>query len=423
MKQIIYSILLLICCSAIQGQEILIQNATVHTQSDKGTIENTSIYIVDGQIEAIGPRLDVASDTKIIDAAGLQVTPGLINPYTALGIIEIGAVRSTVDVETDDEMFSTSYNIAPAFNPASSLIPLNRIHGLTMVIVAPDSGHHVFAGQAALAHLHRSGDLLIDRSIAMFARFGARAGRFAGGSRAAAYAKMRHAFLDTKEYIENSDAVMRGNWRDLSLPKHDLEALIPVVEGTKPLVIDVHRASDIRTLLELKKEFNLNIIIVGGAEAWMVADELAAENVPVILDPMYNLPGNFDRLGARMDAASLLHNAGVKLIFTTLTTSHNPFLVRQSAGNAVAHGLPSAEALMAMTINPAEIFGIDDRFGSIEEGKVADLVIWDGDPLELLTRAKTVIINGELIPMVSRSSRLRERYRNLKDTTPYIYRK
>ncbi|NNE39154.1 MAG: amidohydrolase family protein, partial [Gammaproteobacteria bacterium] len=135
------------------------------------------------------------------------------------------------------------------------------------------------------------------------------------------------------------------------------------------------------------------------------------------------LPGNFDRLGARLNAASLLHQAGVTLLFTTLTTSHNPFLVRQSAGNAVAHGLTAEEALKAITINPAVVFGIDDRFGSIEQGKVADLVIWDGDPLEITTRADTVIINGEISPMISRSSRLRERYRDLQDSTPYIYRK
>lgn len=423
MKNSIIVMLLFMFSLSSQSEEILIRNATVHTQTELGSIDKTSIHIVDGLIQAIGDTLDVGPNTTIIDATDMQVTPGLINSYTALGIIEIGAVRATVDVETEDEMFSASYNISPAFNPASSLIPLNRIHGLTLAIVAPDSGHHVFAGQAAMAHLRLSGDSLINRTVAMFARFGSRAGRFAGGSRAAAYAKMRHAFLDSREYMDNRDDIKRGNWHKLSLPLHDLEALIPVVEGRKPLVIDVHRASDIRALLELKNEFNLNMVIVGGAESWMVAEELAKENVPVIIDPMNNLPGNFDRLGARFDAASLLHNAGVKIIFTTLTTSHNPFLIRQSAGNAVAYGLEKSAAMKAMTINPAEVFGIADRFGSIEEGKVADLVIWDGDPLELLTRAETVIINGEIVPMVTRSSRLRERYRNLNDTTPYIYRK
>ncbi|NNE37534.1 MAG: imidazolonepropionase, partial [Gammaproteobacteria bacterium] len=273
------------------ANEILIRQATVSTMSEAGTLDNVDIYIKDGIIQQIGTNLEASPDVREIDAAGMQVTPGLINSYTALGIIEIGAVDATVDVETDDEMFSTSYNISPAFNPASSLLPLNRNHGLTLAIVAPDSGHHVFAGQAAMAHLRQTGDLLIDRSVAMFARFGARAGRFAGGSRAAAYAKLRHAFADTQEYLANRDAVLQGDWRELSLPKHDLDALIPVVDGVKPLVIDVHRASDIRALLELKQEFNLNLIIIGGAEAWMVADELAADKVPVILDPMYNLPG------------------------------------------------------------------------------------------------------------------------------------
>ena len=418
-------LLLILCAGPARADPILVRDATVYTLADAGTLENTDIYINDGVITAIGAGLPAGPGVEIIEAGGRPVTPGLINPYTYLGIVEISAVEETVDVETEDELFSASYAIAPAINPASSVLPQNRIHGLTLAIVAPDSGHHVFAGQGAAIHLVRSGPVLLDGSVAVYAVYGSRSGRHAGGSRAAAYARLRYALLDTREYLANREAVRRGEWRDLTLPVHDLESLVPVVEGDKPLVVDVQRASDIRSLLELKREFDLNLVIAGAAEAWMAADALAAAGVPVILDPLANLPGSFDRLGARLDAAARLHAAGVKLLFADFvsTGAHNPYLVRQSAGNAAAHGLPPIEALRAMTRNPAETFGLAGRFGTIEVGKSADLVLWDGDPLEIMTRAERVIIGGEAIPMVSRATRLRERYRDLDSAMPYIYRK
>ncbi len=186
-----------------------------------------------------------------------------------------------------------------------------------------------------------------------------------------------------------------------------------------------HRASDINTLIQLKREFGLNMVISGATEAWMLRDELSAEGIPVIMDPLENLPSNFDRLGARLDSAGMLQQAGVKLMFTNYSTSstHNPYLVRISAGNAVAYGMSAIEAIKAMTLYPAEVFGFADQYGTVEVGKVADLVVWDGDPLEIMTSASTVIINGEIIPMVSRSTRLRDRYRDLDSTVPFIFRR
>ena len=168
--------------------------------------------------------------------------------------------------------------------------------------------------------------------------------------------------------------------------------------------------------------FNRNLIIAGAAEAWMVAEELAIAEVQVIIDPLSNIPGNFDRLGARLDNATLLNDAGVTLLFSGDDT-HNAFQFRLSAGNAVANGLPAIEAMRAITINVAEAFGLAENFGSIEEGKVADLVIWDGDPLEVQTRADQVFVNGVSVPMVSRSTRLRDRYRDLSDEAAFFYRR
>jgi imidazolonepropionase-like amidohydrolase len=404
--------------------ELLVKGARLYTLTDAGIIEDGDIYIRDGIIENIGIGLQAGESVRVIDAAGKQVTPGLINASSQLGLVEISAVSDSVDVETEDMHYSASFTITPAINPSSSAIPHNRIHGLTHAVLAPSFGHHVFAGQGAVIRLDMSSSV-INGSVAVYARFDSTAGEFAGGSRAAAFTKIRQAFLDTREFSDNRDAVRRGEWREFSLPINDLEALVPVVFNIKPLVVTSHRASDIRTLIGLKNEFGLKMIIAGATEAWMLADELSVAGIPVIMDPMANLPRNFDRLGARLDAAARLQAAGVKVLFTDYVTSSplSPYLVRQSAGNAAAYGMDRIEAIKAMTIYPAEVFGFAGRYGSIEEGKVADLVIWNGDPLEIMTGADVVLMNGEVIPMVSRSTRLRDRYRDLDSDVPFIFRK
>ena len=218
-----------------------------------------------------------------------------------------------------------------------------------------------------------------------------------GGSRASSYLKMQQALADTQEYEANRHAVRTGNWRDLSLEVHDLEALIPVIAGNLPLVVTVHRASDINVLLELKKQFGFKLVIAGASEAWRVADKLAREDVAVIIDPMANLPIDFDQLAARLDAAALLDAAGVTVLFTGVDFrhTHSAFLVRQAAGNAVAYGMDRTAALKAMTLNPAIVFGFADKAGSLEPGKQANLVIWDGDPFEIMTLAEQVIVKGK----------------------------
>jgi imidazolonepropionase-like amidohydrolase len=410
----------------LSANDILIQDARIYTSADAGIIDNGDIYIKDGIITEIGSGLEMPLNTTVINGNGMQITPGLITAHSQLGLVEISAVSDTVDVRTKDKLYSASYNISTAFNPSSSAIPHNRIHGLTRAIIAPSFGHHVFAGQGAAIGLNDSeSSPVLNNSVAVYARFDSSASEYAGGSRAAAYTKIRQSLLDTREFIENESKVLSGDWRELSLPVHDLQALIPVITGDKPLVITSHRASDIRTLLKLKEEFGLSMVIAGASEAWMVATELSAANVSVIMDPLANLPSNFDRLGARLDSAARLQLAGVKLLFANYVsaTPHNPYLVRIAAGNAVAYGMSAIEAIKSMTIYPAETFGFADKFGSIEIGKLADLILWDGDPLELLTSAEHVIINGEILPMVSRSTRLRDRYRDLQDEQPFIYRK
>jgi imidazolonepropionase-like amidohydrolase len=403
----------------------LITHARVFTLTSQGTLEDAEILIRDGEIAQVGAVSGVPSDAKRIDASGGSVTPGLFNAYTHLGVVEIDLVSETVDRTTLDPLFSASFRVAPALNPRSTLVAQNRIHGVTHAVVAPESGHHVFAGQGAVVRLGGVDGFTLNADAGVFASYGSEGGLFAGGSRAAAYAKLRQSLADAREFAANRRAVMRGEWREFTLPLHDLEALVPVVGGAKPLVVSSHRASDMQALLDLKREFDLRLVINGATEGWLIAGQLAAAKVPVIIDPMANVPYSFDRLGARLDNAARLHAAGVELLFkgVDLMGTHAAWLVRQAAGNAAAYGLPPVEAIRAMTRNPAQVFGIGERFGSIAPGRAADLVIWDGDPLEVTTRATTVLIDGEVVPMVSRATRLRDRYLDLASPTPFGFRK
>ncbi len=425
MKRLLLAAGLLFASLPASSETILIQHARVYTLDGRGILEDAEILIRDGSIARVGSAGEAPADAARIDAAGGSVTPGLFNAYTHLGVVEIDLVSETVDRATLDPLFSASFRIAPALNPRSTLVAQNRIHGLTHALVAPEPGHHVFAGQGALVRLVGADGFTLDASAGVFASYGSLGGLFAGGSRAAAYAKLRQSLADAREFAANRRAVMRGEWREFTLPLHDLEALVPVLREGKPLVVSSERASDMQALLELKREFDLRLVIAGATEGWLIAGQLAAAGVPVIIDPMANVPSSFDRLGARLDNAALLHAAGVELLFKGVDYlgTHAAWLVRQAAGNAAAYGLPPEAAIRAMTRNPAEVFGVGDRFGRIAPGRAADLVIWDGDPLEVTTRAATVLIDGEVVPMVSRATRLRDRYLELDSPTPFGFRK
>ena len=407
------------------AEQLLIQNARVYDGTGAEAIEDADILIVDGVIEEIGQQLGKDFTGKKIDASGKSVTPGLVNAFTHLGLVEISAVSHSRDSATKDELLGPSFQVASAVNPAATAIPHNRMNGLTHAIVSPSSGHQPFAGQAAAIRLAGDTTTVINPSVAMFAHYDSKGSELSGGSRAATHSKLKMSLDDAIEYADNRNKAQSGNWRDFFLPLNDLKALEPVVSGEQVLAVVVHRESDIRNLLALKTQYKLNLVLVGATEAWRVADDIAQANVPVIMDPMANLPLDFDQLAARLDAAAILQRSGVTLLFTGVAWrhTHSAHLVRQAAGNAAARGLPVNEAIRAMTLNPAKVFGFADKFGSIEKGKTADIVIWDGHPLELLTRADHVIINGKETAMVSRSTRLRDRYRELDTRYPPAYRK
>ncbi|HUO86381.1 MAG TPA: amidohydrolase family protein, partial [Thermoanaerobaculia bacterium] len=396
----------------LHSETVAITGATVHTLGADGTLEDATVVIADGRIVAVGRDVAVPSGARVIDGRGKGVTPGFFDSLSRLGLVEVGAVAGSRDTATEDERISAAFRVADAFNPESTLLPVTRVEGLTRALVAPSPGGSLIAGQAAVVHLGGGSDPIVVTPAALLVTLGERGARFAGGSRAAALLALREALEDARDYAQHRDAWAQGRRRDYALSRLDLEALVPVVEGRLPLLVMVDRASDIRSVLALAAEQGLRLVVAGGAEAWRVADELAAAGVPVLVDPLDNLPSSFETLGATLDNAARLHAAGVTVALMS-EDAHNARNLRQAAGNAVAHGLPPQAALAAMTSVPAAIWGLGDSYGSLVPGREADVVVWDGDPLELTSYPEAVFIRGRQVPRDNRQIRLRDRYRDL----------
>ena len=407
MKYTLTLLVLTLVSTLATASSILIKDADIYASS--GLLVKTNLYIENGKIAAIGVQSPATADIEI-QGLGKSITAGLFNSSTQLGTVEVSAIEQTVDFYSENETVTASLRIADVFNPRSTLIPHNRVHGLTHSLLVPESGTHLFSGQVALVQLGNQ-PKVIHPSLAVALDFTERGISLMGGSRAAALVQLRQALDDAKDFSRNRKAALAGDHRDYVLSYADLAALEPVVNGTKPLLVRTNRASDINVVLELANNFQLQLILSSALEGWMVADEIAKAQVPVIIDPIHNLPNSYESLGARLDNAKLLADAGVKLLFTGMDwhNTHNAYLVRQSAGNAVANGLDKSVAIAAMTTNPAQLFNAPVT-GDIAIGDIADLVLWGGDPLELTSEAELVMIEGDIIPMKSRSLQLRDRY-------------
>jgi imidazolonepropionase-like amidohydrolase len=393
--------------------DLAIVGARVHTEP--GTvIEQATIVVRNGRVTAVGANLPVPAGAQRIDATGKVVTAGLIDASTRLGLIEVDLEQSTVEGSFEPagaDVVHAAYRALDGYNPRSVAIPVTRTGGVTSVVTAPEGG--LVSGTGAWAQLvdPASGDAILSPAVAMYANLGEAGLSSAGGSRAMAVERLRELLTDAVEYGRRRAAYERNQTRPFAAERLDLVALGPVVQGRMPLVVRAHRSSDIRAALRLARELGLRLVIEGGTEAWMLASELAAARVGVILDPAANLPSSFDRVHVRDDAATVLARAGVDVAVSTLGSASNVRMLRQLAGMAIANGLTPEAALAAITTVPAKLFGLDR--GRIRPGAVADLVVWSGDPFELSTRAEHVIIAGKPQSTRTRQTLLLERYRKL----------
>jgi hypothetical protein len=385
-----------------RAADILIRDATVHTVSSRGTLQHSDVLIRDGRIAAVGAGLDAAGGL-VIEAKGRPLTPGLFGGLTAIGLMEVPAESQTDDSGISfaapawQQQWRPELDVTLAFNPRSSLIAVNRIEGLTWAMLSPYSDA-IVNGQGAGVTLDGRQDAVLDGSRTLFVTWDDGAGG-TGGSRAALYMLFEQAIREVRASRSSSEGAL--------LHPAGREALAQFLRGGR-VVFHVDRAADISQLIAFATRNGLKPVINSGAEAWMVADELARADVPVVLDPLVNLPSSFDRIGARLDAAVRLRRAGVRIAFSS-GDIHNARKIRQLAGNAVAHGLSWDDALAAITASPAEIFGLAQR-GRIVVGQTADLVLWSGDPLEVTSSAEQVWIAGRAVAMQSRQTRLRDRY-------------
>ena len=399
-------------------------------------IEDGTLIIKDGKIAAVGANAEVPAGAQVIDAKGLQIYPGLFDPITQMGLSEISAVNATVD-STETGVYNPDVVAATAVSPSSEHIPVTRASGITEVLTVPDSGgfdfggsRGVIGGQASAIHLAgwTINDMLIKKSVAMVITWPViqtRTFDFATSSRkekpfTEAKQEYEKQVNELTDYLDRArhyaQAMGHGGPSDY---KRDLklEALAPVVRGQLPVLVFADRARDIRNAVEYCDKQKLKMILAGGEEAYKVKDLLRSKGIPVILRPMLSLPNEeddpYDRL---LSQPAELAAAGVKFAFGSFDNSFARRLGQQAA-NAVAYGLPYDEALKAVTIYPAQIFGVADQVGTLETGKVANIIVTNGDPLEITTDVKYLFIKGQRISLDNKHLRLYEKYLNRPKAT------
>ncbi|WP_374469963.1 amidohydrolase family protein [Phenylobacterium sp.] len=416
MRKLILAAVLAASAAPAAAETIAIVGARVVSLGPAGDIPRGTVLVRDGRIAAVGAAVRVPAGAKVIDATGQTVTPGLAATVSPLALNDTigsgwGGRGST------NERLSAGFDVAYDVNPDSPQIPEARVEGVTWAVLAPNAPgpaagapRKVFGGQAAIVRLSADGDYLVAPHVAVVTAVGEGGAAAAGGSRGAWRTLVKQSLALARDYRRGR--VDDGRLEELSLSRADLEALVPVVERRRPLLVEVNRASDIRLVLDVAREENVRVVLSGAAEAWMLAPQIAAARAPVVLDAEDNQAFTFESLNATYRNAAILHEAGVLIAFKP-GIARIVFLIRTPrflAGRTVRFGLPWEAALAAITVNPARIFGFDDRLGSIAPGRDADLVIWSGDPLETTTVARRVLIRGAEQPMTSRSRELRDRY-------------
>jgi imidazolonepropionase-like amidohydrolase len=391
------------------AETILINNGRVVTNGAAGVIENGDVLIVDGRISAVGANINAPRGARIVEAQGRFVTPGAFAAMSEVGLSEISGSGAPNDADIEGTLVSAAADAGRAFNPNVTAIPVTRIEGVTRAAIAPSANGTIFDGRGALVSMSGDADSVFRERAFMVVELGETGAGRTGGSRAALWPAFEAALRDAREYPNRYRTGQGG----AVLNEIDAQALQPYARGQGFFLVHIESAADIRRLIRFKRDNRgLQFVIHGGAEAWQVAEELAAANIPVILDPLSNLPDRFERLSARLDNVVLLHRAGVKFAIAPqpgTVDAHQARLVLQLAGNAVANGLPWDAAFAAVSRGPAEIFGAAN-LGRLERNYLADVVIWDGDPLQVTSAPTAVFIEGVEQSLTSRQTQLRDRY-------------
>ena len=418
-KRYLATYLIIFFANSMSAEEVLITNANIYDgKSDSPFIGN--IYIKNGKIRNISNNLfDVEN---VIDASGMIITPGFIATDTEIGIVEIGALSVTRDDRPS--IYNIGFSVFDAFNPNSTLIPWNRANGITSAITLPKYSSSPIGGFGSFFDLDSKLNISGVKDMVMVGRVGGSS----SGSRAETFALIEDLLdlaysIDSKVMKSNAEItkfmseIPLVDYLDLQI--RDIQALYNLAKTDLPLIIESNRASDILKLIEIKKKYNLNLIIMGAQEATLVIEQLAKSNIPLIVNPINNIPNSFDELASNINAAARLEDAGITLMFNA-PRDHNYHLIRQGAGVAVANGMSYSGAIKALSSNVSKTFRLGSK-GLVEEGASADLIIWDADPLEPSSMPIKVFINGLDTDLTTRSSRLRDRYTKSLDK-PNIYR-
>jgi imidazolonepropionase-like amidohydrolase len=397
----------------VNSESTLIQNVTIFDGKNNEPFVG-NVLIDDNKISKVSTS-SLRGDL-VINGTGKILTPGIISTDTEIGIVEIGALSVTRDDSSN--LYQIGFSIYDAFNPNSVLIPWNRSNGITSTLTLPQNTNSPIGGLGSFFVLDSSLEISGSKDVVMIGRV--------GGSGSESRAETFAIIEDLLEFASSINSSDMKTYKDIAeiiddspiaetmeLHPRDLKALYKLVNDELPLIIKANRASDLLKLIKLKETFNLNLIIMGAQEAGLVADRIADSKIPLIINPINNIPESFDELGANIELAGKLEDLGITLMFNA-PRDHNYHLIRQGAGVAVANGMSYAGALKALTLSPVEVFKLGNR-GQIAPGKIADLIIWDADPLEPSSMPEKVFINGEDIDLTSRMSRLTERYTKNKE--------
>ena len=401
------------------SQTIAITGGKVYPVSGP-PIENGTVIITNGKIAAVGANVAIPAGAQRIDATGKIVTPGFVDASTQLGVQEVAAVNDTRDMSAKGkDNIAAAFRVWEGLNPNSVLLAPARKEGVTTFVIVPTGG--LVSGQAALVDVvpGTTTEMILKAPVAMVAVVGDPLS-VGLASRGEVIGKLRELLEDTKFFQTHRDAFDRAQTRPFAASRLDLEAMIPVIEGKLPLLVTADRASDIEAAMRLARDYNVKLMISSGAEAWMMADRITAARIPILTGAMNNIPAGFAALGQRQENAGLLRKAGVQVaLIGNGGGDEEAFNVRNlkvEAGNAVSYGMTWDDALRAVTLTPAEVFGASDRVGSLKPGLEGNVVVWSGDPFEFTTRAEHVFVRGRQYTEKTRQDLLVERYRNLPST-------